>query len=112
DKALTVCFFSVVPQKPGATLFPYTTLFRSAVRQGYAAGIEGAATADGQRAGVGEGGGRGDSEVGAGEVDGAGVGMGSGSAIDSQDRKSTRLNSSHVGISYAVYGVKREVAEG
>src|SRR5206468_4015457 len=52
-----------------------------AVRQGYAAGIEGAATADGQRAGVGEGGGRGDSEVGAGEVDGAGVGMGSGSAI-------------------------------
>src|SRR5690625_6854455 len=29
-------------------------------------------------------------------------------AGDGEDRKSTRLNSSHVAISYAVYGVKRK----
>src|SRR5690625_5547142 len=30
------------------------------------------------------------------------------SAIDSQDRKSTRLNSSHVAISYAVFCLKKK----
>src|SRR5438067_6015357 len=65
-----------------STLFPYTTLFRS--RSGWAP--------------------RGQAESG-GRVVGPGSRGGCGAR---RDRKSTRLNSSHVSISYAVFCLKKK----
>src|SRR5262245_64932056 len=65
---------------PRSTLFPYTTLFRSALGQLL-----------GQRPPVG-----------------ASAGPAGGRAVPRQDRKSTRLNSSHLGISYAVFCLKKK----
>src|SRR3712207_7350132 len=80
------CFFLMIRRPPRSTLFPYTTLFRSGdvelVRHG-----EGDAAL------------RGAVELGeddAGDVDGL------------ADRKSTRLNSSHANISYAVFCLKKK----
>src|SRR5699024_12552674 len=87
-------FFLVIPPPPRSTLFPYTTLFRSRHARGQRralrraeGGLSGAAAhrlrrrvLDGGRA----------------EAEGAG------------DRKSTRLNSSHVSISYAVFCLKKK----
>src|SRR5256885_12140454 len=80
----------MIRRPPRSTLFPYTTLFRSE--------------------GGGEGGGHGaDGGLGAGHLDEAvldpvqaGFGGGAG------DRKSTRLNSSHLVISYAVFCLKKK----
>src|SRR5438067_8136480 len=74
-------FFLMIRRPPRSTLFPYTTLFRSGV----------------------QGGGRVGSHVvcrrtNSGESDGYG-----------RDRKSTRLNSSHVSISYAVFCLKKKI---
>src|SRR5436305_11849155 len=71
---------------PRSTLFPYTTLFRSVVEIEAA----GAAQPDGHR----RDGGRRIDEVARRRRD--------------QDRKSTRLNSSHVRISYAVFCLKKK----
>src|SRR5437868_9395443 len=82
-------FSSLIRRPPRSTLFPYTTLFRS----GDAGPVVDARTAewvDGEfEGGVAEGG-----EV--DDVDPLG------------DRKSTRLNSSHVSISYAVFCLKKK----
>src|SRR2546430_12491648 len=71
----------MIRRPPRSTLFPYTTLFRSVVQQG----------------------------CGFGDAGDAGVG---GGAFDHQrvggDRKSTRLNSSHSQISYAVFCLKKK----
>src|SRR5436309_10705100 len=69
-----------MPRPPRSTLFPYTTLFRSAS----CSSPEG----------------------------GGGAGRRSIRAIisDPGDRKSTRLNSSHVKISYAVFCLKKKKA--
>src|ERR1041385_9419433 len=67
-------FFLMIRRPPRSTLFPYTTLFRSAV----------------ERAGAGH------------DIDLAVGGAGG----DLADRKSTRLNSSHGYISYAVFCLK------
>src|SRR5690348_18053101 len=75
---------------PRSTLFPYTTLFRSDLR----AGALGAAALQ-QRAGDRDGGGR-RRPGGAPQRRVAG------------DRKSTRLNSSHPSISYAVFCLKKK----
>src|SRR5690625_6657694 len=66
---------------PRSTLFPYTTLFRSFAprKESFAAILQRARGAD-QRLGEGV----------------------------SVDRKSTRLNSSHVAISYAVFCLKKK----
>src|SRR5438045_4862902 len=75
------------PRPPRSTLFPYTTLFRS--------------------------------DVGSLEVDDSEVGLILGDPIRRRamgrlglalgaDRKSTRLNSSHLGISYAVFCLKKK----
>src|SRR5947199_7360522 len=64
---------------PRSTLFPYTTLFRSGDLRGV--------LPEGRAAGVRRGG-RGTAAV--------------------RDRKSTRLNSSHLGISYAVFCLKKK----
>src|SRR5436305_10277615 len=66
---------------PRSTLFPYTTLFRS-----FAGGGEGRILA----------------EQAAARVDRVGT------AVPCGDRKSTRLNSSHVRISYAVFCLKKK----
>src|SRR5205814_9541852 len=90
-------FFFILPPPPRSTLFPYTTLFRSELqphqrrepglrdrvrRRPYLPDGPGA---DGQRA----------HRVRRGR-DGR------------RDRKSTRLNSSHLGISYAVFCLKKK----
>src|SRR5205809_5713284 len=79
-------FLSVVPPRPTSTLFPYTTLFRSA-----ALGQEGPVLVEVVKRLV---------EAGADGRD----------LRDRllQDRKSTRLNSSHGYISYAVFCLKKK----
>src|SRR3712207_7825347 len=86
----------MIRRPPRSTLFPYTTLFRSLLR--------------GRRPHVGELLLLGDVDVhvvGAGVLadDHALVHLG---ARGDQDRKSTRLNSSHANISYAVFCLKKK----
>src|SRR5437868_12686860 len=73
-------FFYVIRRPPRSTLFPYTTLFRSCVgdRQGVLASGTHADRRRGRR------------------------------TARARDRKSTRLNSSHVSISYAVFCLKKK----
>src|SRR3712207_7552731 len=89
-------FFLMIRRPPRSTLFPYTTLFRSPER------LE-----DGRGRGAGPAPPRHhDARHGRprrlppcpGVLDGA----------DHQDRKSTRLNSSHANISYAVFCLKKK----
>src|SRR5436853_4426431 len=82
----------MIRRPPRSTLFPYTTLFRSH-HQGRGAGREAAGRHPRVRASPGR------SRVPAG---------GHSRAHGSQDRKSTRLNSSHLGISYAVFCLKKK----
>src|SRR5438034_1940281 len=74
---------------PGSTLFPYTTLFRSDSISGRVAALEA------------EGG-----------LCHGGAGFGSEAGLRSRDRKSTRLNSSHTVISYAVFCLKKKNRNG
>src|SRR5256885_8639582 len=87
---MLVFFFLMIRRPPRSTLFPYTTLFRSAegdhvpVLSGLSGGedliVEGLAEiADGTKVRV--------------------------------DRKSTRLNSSHLVISYAVFCLKKKTKD-
>src|SRR5205814_10147462 len=71
-------FFLMIRRPPISTLFPYTTLFRS--RSGGNSRSTGAGRAPGSRD----------------------------HTRRRQDRKSTRLNSSHLGISYAVFCLKKK----
>src|SRR2546430_12241174 len=75
-------FFLMIRRPPRSTLFPYTTLFRS-------------------RAEVGDGPGR-------RGLDGLAVPVDKDGAEAEGDRKSTRLNSSHSQISYAVFCLKKK----
>src|SRR2546426_8530664 len=94
-------FFLMIRRPPRSTLFPYTTLFRS-------------------RPGAGARSARALSRHGAGERP-AGRGSAprrgrSGSprprlGREGRDRKSTRLNSSHLVISYAVFCLKKKKKE-
>src|SRR5690348_17930280 len=89
---------------PGSTLFPYTTLFRSAARAAEA-GSQDVAIEVGQVgvAGRSAKGGVGNRDVGiAGLEEAAALGR-------AADRKSTRLNSSHPSISYAVFCLKKKM---
>src|SRR3712207_7447143 len=93
-------FFLMIRRPPRSTLFPYTTLFRSE-RQ----------TLGGDRAGIGL-------ELVAPVVEdhervGLDVALADGGpaqriAGQEIDRKSTRLNSSHANISYAVFCLKKK----
>src|SRR2546430_11929728 len=82
----------MIRRPPRSTLFPYTTLFRSSVG-GRAREVLGAPGPGGARAGR------------AARSDGALLGA---PARDARDRKSTRLNSSHSQISYAVFCLKKK----
>src|SRR5262245_63859212 len=83
---------------PTSTLFPYTTLFRSDLR--------GVAVGAGQQTVAQLGRESGELET-PGEVRAPRDPVGA-LALLVQDRKSTRLNSSHLGISYAVFCLKKK----
>src|SRR3712207_7860018 len=98
-------FFLMIRRPPRSTLFPYTTLFRSVLVRGVA-GVEQVAlllVADREV------------DVLAGAVDAverllvqqAGHPVALGDLLQ-RDRKSTRLNSSHANISYAVFCLKKK----
>src|SRR2546422_8607294 len=77
-------FFLMIRRPPRSTLFPYTTLFRSAIREnGFPARPDRRCCT------------RRDSAA-------------KGSPNSMRDRKSTRLNSSHGYISYAVFCLKKK----
>src|SRR2546430_5736009 len=85
-------FFLMIRRPPRSTLFPYTTLFRSGLHIEVA--VESRFTDVGRR-----------------EVDVAlRVGRSSSAVVVEKwaDRKSTRLNSSHSQISYAVFCLKKK----
>src|SRR5690606_41540418 len=92
---LSLSVFATIPRPPRSTLFPYTTLFRSS-RQARRP----AATPSGvlQR--------KAPRFLGAGLRADGGVGRPPPYIVG--DRKSTRLNSSHVKISYAVFCLKKK----
>src|SRR5256885_17194903 len=83
--SIATFFFLMIRRPPRSTLFPYTTLFRSAARD-FRAALRGVWR----------------------QEHGSGcarcVDTGGGEA----DRKSTRLNSSHLVISYAVFCLKKK----
>src|SRR3712207_7304091 len=82
----------MIRRPPRSTLFPYTTLFRSR----------------GQQVGVAElGGERHPEQVERGHRP-VRVERELGHRVGAQDRKSTRLNSSHANISYAVFCLKKK----
>src|SRR5437588_4794317 len=85
---------------PRSTLFPYTTLFRSSLPE---------ARDGGARARGGDGGG---DDVREGDSHAPRSRGATGSALRGRvglgDRKSTRLNSSHTVISYAVFCLKKK----
>src|SRR5690349_22996214 len=88
-------FILLIRRPPRSTLFPYTTLFRSCGR-------------DVMHGRLRDGGGRrfrrDDRRDGRARIGKRGCG----STAARQDRKSTRLNSSHVEISYAVFCLKKK----
>src|SRR5258705_13483195 len=81
-------FFLMIRRPPRSTLFPYTTLFRSPGNEGRLAALPDNIVIRGQ---------------GPGKPDIVAVVRECG-----EDRKSTRLNSSHLGISYAVFCLKKK----
>src|SRR5688572_32695331 len=92
----------MIPRPPRSTLFPYTTLFRSA-RPGPALAPVGVVGQ--QEEGRGEAVGL---ERRVGVADAAVQLDGRRHAHPARDRKSTRLNSSHRQISYAVFCLKKK----
>src|SRR3712207_7966058 len=97
-------FFLMIRRPPRSTLFPYTTLFRSHVLLVVLLGRLGADEGVvGDLAGVGED----EADLLPGpDVDPVGS-EGDVAHLD-LDRKSTRLNSSHANISYAVFCLKKK----
>src|SRR3712207_8611888 len=96
----------MIRRPPRSTLFPYTTLFRSRQARGRLYGRGGDA-GRGSRADRGRAGGWEDP---AGEVAGAvHPGRVPQDTVHARDRKSTRLNSSHANISYAVFCLKKKI---
>src|SRR5206468_13116822 len=95
--ASSTFFFFSIPLKPRSPLFPYTTLFRSH----RALDLEPSLERVGHR--VGDRGRRRPGRALADATDAQRVVIGR----ELQDRKSTRLNSSHDQISYAVFRLKK-----
>src|SRR3712207_8939763 len=94
-------FFLMIRRPPRSTLFPYTTLFRSQRHRPDLVDIE-PALVEGARLG-------GAVERQQGQVHGGRVRCERGLDVPAdRDRKSTRLNSSHANISYAVFCLKKK----
>src|SRR5205814_8667774 len=90
--------FSVIIRPPSrSTLFPYTTLFRSQLRLLRASAFDLALDFQGLL-----------KSAMVARLSGARRVYGFARDSQSQDRKSTRLNSSHLGISYAVFCLKKK----
>src|SRR3712207_7517431 len=91
----------MIRRPPRSTLFPYTTLFRSAIGGTRMSEAATPAVAAGNRVST--------TRI----VGGAGVALAASVAVQNAvfvgtgDRKSTRLNSSHANISYAVFCLKK-----
>src|SRR5690242_21821682 len=83
----SLIFFLMIRRPPRSTLFPYTTLFRSRVVQPVETTIQATPPEPPTRT--------------AEPVSGP-------DERDQPDRKSTRLNSSHMSISYAVFCLKKK----
>src|SRR5205807_8911549 len=83
--------YLLLPRPPGSTLFPYTTLFRSRIPRP----ADRRPADAGARRGLCTGGARTDHRCTRGRR-------------RPRDRKSTRLNSSHLVISYAVFCLKKK----
>src|SRR5256885_8717177 len=99
----------MIRRPPRSTLFPYTTLFRSR-RRSRSLGVAGTLLPDRRgsnldEADEGDGPARSMARRGPGDPGGPShLGEGPGR----EDRKSTRLNSSHLVISYAVFCLKKK----
>src|SRR5690349_23769289 len=87
----------MIRRPPRSTLFPYTTLFRSGALGGVHAGEVVPEVALEQR------------EHRSLEHHAVEPALADVRAVRAQDRKSTRLNSSHVEISYAVFCLKKKI---
>src|SRR3712207_9277333 len=85
-------FFLMIRRPPRSTLFPYTTLFRSARGLPHLRAVPHLHARDGARRPAPR-----DHQVQLVAL-----------RLPSQDRKSTRLNSSHANISYAVFCLKKK----
>src|SRR3712207_7608594 len=89
-----VCFFFLMIRRPPrSTLFPYTTLFRSGLQEARAYLVQLQSQAER------------DNDLGVASLL---EGRHEESLERLQDRKSTRLNSSHANISYAVFCLKKK----
>src|SRR5688572_30497906 len=84
--AISHFFFSSIRRPPRSTLFPYTTLFRSPQAAGYGHGLDAHHHRVHRRARRPR-------------------------RQEGRDRKSTRLNSSHSQISYAVFCLKKKILQ-
>src|SRR5690606_41996935 len=102
--------FCAIRRPPTSTLFPYTTLFRSRRARARCCGIGHERVARLRMAGHEPALVEDEPVVGRACLVGAmgGVHDGDPGEIVSLDRKSTRLNSSHVKISYAVFCLKKK----
>src|SRR5258705_10077415 len=94
----------MIRRPPRSTLFPYTTLFRSEVLAVDATGLDPSRCQRSQN-GVHEG--LGAAKVGVSSLKALGLRLQQ-RLRGQADRKSTRLNSSHLGISYAVFCLKKK----
>src|SRR3712207_8316807 len=85
----------MIRRPPRSTLFPYTTLFRSEARRGAPVSFERAVDLAAEGVDV---------------VSRPGTVTGAPPSFEKavEDRKSTRLNSSHANISYAVFCLKKK----
>src|SRR3989440_2928277 len=96
----------MIRRPPRSTLFPYTTLFRSHFRVGPPGGLRGGPLGAGARRQVVA---VQPQELGHGRIQVTATrGRGTAPAGHQVDRKSTRLNSSHDQISYAVFCLKKK----
>src|SRR5699024_11854697 len=87
----------IIRRPPRSTLFPYTTLFRSLQKVGFNLDVDGSFGPITQQRVI-------DFQLAQG-WSGDGI---FGNPTSNADRKSTRLNSSHVSISYAVFCLKKK----
>src|SRR3712207_8124025 len=94
----------MIRRPPRSTLFPYTTLFRSHPQVAVDLGDHQAAQED-EKQGVANGSHRRGREEDVGNEEGR---RSDGGPSRPADRKSTRLNSSHANISYAVFCLKKK----
>src|SRR3712207_7621417 len=99
---LVFFFFLMIRRPPRSTLFPYTTLFRSPGQQGRLGAEAAGRGRDGSQLAYRR---RPRGAVGRAAQIGS---VGARRPVLHRDRKSTRLNSSHANISYAVFCLKKK----